>query len=180
MTKYNINNNITPDAVKQFRKRLGLTQKEFSELMGVSKSTIERIEKSDQEAIGPIAVLINILSDNIDIIDEKSIPPKEGTLRMWYMYKDRKCTLIDVDELERKIKIKNYVHNIMYLAFGSNNHPSYEDYEEFLKSRCFPETRDKMKIELAALNIPFYDPFMIIEKTKGRMAEDDFWIYIER
>lgn len=68
----------------------------------------------------------------------------------------------------------------MFLAFGANNSPSYEDYEEFLKSRCFPETRDKIKIQLEALNIPFYDPMMIIEKTEGRMAEDDFWIYIER
>ena len=27
---------------------------------------------------------------------------------------------------------------------------------------------------------PFYDPIMIIEKTEGRMAEDNFWIRIER
>ena len=25
----------------------------------------------------------------------------------------------------------------------------------------------------------FYDPFLIIKKTEGRMAEDDFWIRIE-
>lgn len=40
--------------------------------------------------------------------------------------------------------------------------------------------RDKMKIHLQALGIPFYDPMLIIEKTGGRMAEDDFWIDIER
>ena len=28
--------------------------------------------------------------------------------------------------------------------------------------------------------VPFYDPIMIIEKTEGRMAEDNFWIRIER
>ena len=33
---------------------------------------------------------------------------------------------------------------------------------------------------LKELNLPFYDPFMIIQKTQGRMAEDDFWIQIER
>ena len=36
-----------------------------------------------------------------------------------------------------------------------------------------------MKIMLEALNLPFYDPFLIIQKTEGRMAEDDFWIQIE-
>ena len=34
--------------------------------------------------------------------------------------------------------------------------------------------------ELRELDLPFYDPMMIIEKTEGRMAEDDFWIQIER
>ena len=37
-----------------------------------------------------------------------------------------------------------------------------------------------MKILLEELNLPFYDPLMIIQKTKGKMAEDDFWIEIER
>ena len=42
------------------------------------------------------------------------------------------------------------------------------------------EIRDKMKLILKDLGLPFYDPIMIIEKTEGRMAEDDFWIRIER
>lgn len=32
----------------------------------------------------------------------------------------------------------------------------------------FPRTRDKMKIILEELNLPFYDPFLIIQKRKGR------------
>ncbi|MBR2853648.1 MAG: transcriptional regulator, partial [Clostridia bacterium] len=87
---------------------------------------------------------------------------------------------IDVDELARDVRITNYIANPLYRAFGVNTEPSFEDYEEFLKSRCFPETRDKIKLELKELGIPFYDPLMIIEKTQGRMAEDDFWIRLER
>ena len=68
----------------------------------------------------------------------------------------------------------------MFRAFGVNETPSFEDYEEFIESRCFPRTRDKMKIMLEGLGIPFYDPILIVEKTGGRMAEDDFWIKIER
>ena len=52
-------------------------------------------------------------------------------------------------------------------------------YEEFVEGRCFPRTRDKMKIMLDALELPFYEPIMIIRKTEGRMAEDDFWIKVE-
>ena len=68
----------------------------------------------------------------------------------------------------------------MFKAFGIEENPSYNMYLEFLESRCFPATRDKMKLILQDLDLPFYDPFMIIEKTEGRMAEDDFWIKIEK
>ena len=68
----------------------------------------------------------------------------------------------------------------MLRAFGVNNEPDYDDYEQFLESRCFPRTRDKMKLELKRLDIPFYDPILIIEKTLGRMEEDEFYIEIER
>ena len=54
-----------------------------------------------------------------------------------------------------------------------------KEFAEFIESRCFPRERDKMKLILKDLNIPFYDPIMIIKKTEGRMAEDNFWIKIE-
>ena len=37
-----------------------------------------------------------------------------------------------------------------------------------------------MKLELKRLGLPFYDPLLIVEKTEGRMAEDDFWLKVER
>lgn len=101
-------------------------------------------------------------------------------VRMWYMYKNKVCTLIDVDEVKQIVQIKNYADNIMFRAFGSNQKPDIEDYREFLESRCFPRTRDKMKLVLRDLGIPFYDPYLIIQKTEGRMAEDEFWIRIEK
>lgn len=90
------------------------------------------------------------------------------------------CTVIDVNEMKRLVKIRNYTDNVMFRAFGTTEEPGYQDYLNFLESRCFPESRDKMKLILKDLKLPFYDPFMIIEKTEGRMAEDDFWIRIER
>lgn len=52
-------------------------------------------------------------------------------------------------------------------AFGRNTEPDYKDYKEFLESRCFQGTRDKMKVELKKLDIPFYDPILIIETQRA-------------
>nr|MCR4704616.1 transcriptional regulator [Lachnospiraceae bacterium] len=87
---------------------------------------------------------------------------------------------IDVDEMNRRVEIRNYTNDILFRAFGKNTEPTFEDYEEFIESRCFPKTRDKIKLELEHLDIPFYDPILIIEKTQGRMADDRFWIRLER
>ena len=101
-------------------------------------------------------------------------------MRLWYYYKNEVCTIIDVDERKHIVKVYNYTGDDMLKAFGKKPQISYEMYEEFLESRCFPRERDKMKLKLRELDIPFYDPMMIIEKTEGRMAEDEFWIKIER
>lgn len=166
--------------IKRVRNKLRMTQKEFAELVGCSKPTVERWEMSKNKITGPIVLLLQMIENNEDYVRGLVIPEKEFPLRLWYMHNQMVCTLIDVNETERRISIKNYTNNIMFRAFGANVSPSYQDYQEFLESRCFPEGRDKMKLVLKDLDLPFYDPFMIIEKTEGRMAEDDFWIKIER
>lgn len=177
---YNIPNKLAPSRMREFRKKMKMSQAEFAAFVGVSRPTIERAEKSSELIVGPLAMLVNILADNVDYIKTQEFPTKELPLRLFYMYDDKCCTLIDVDEANQQIRIKNFVTNIYFLAFGANKNPSYEDYTEFLESRCFPATRDKMKIQLEMLGLPFYDPLLIIEKTNGRMAEDNFWIKIER
>ncbi len=167
----------TAEEIKKTRTRLGLTQKEFAALVGASKPTVERWEMSDKSIAGQIAVLLPLLTS--DYVDRHRIPHRTKPLRMWYMYKDTICTLIDVDDRQQRVDIKNYVSNPQFRAFGCNDNPSYADYQDFLASRCFPETRDKMKIILDDLDLPHYDAFLIIQKTKGKMAEDDFWILIE-
>lgn len=178
--KYNIANTIAAEEIKAFRKYLEMTQGEFAAFLGVSKPTVERMEKSIDPIVGPTAILIHILSEQENWLLQKKIPVRQTPLRLWYMYREERCALIDVDDANQKVNVINYATNIHFRPFGVLKDPTYEDYLEFLKSRCFPDTRDKMKIQLEALGIPFYDPMMIIEKTKGRMAEDDFWIQIER
>ena len=179
MDKYAIPNYITAGDIKRVRKSLDLSQKEFANLIGCSKPTIERWESGKENVTGPIVLLLQMIDENSDYIDEIKIPEKKYPIRLFYMFKQRICTIIDVDEFNKDIKIKNYTKHLMFRAFGINEKPTFDDYNDFLKSRCFPETRDKLKLVLEDLNIPFYDPFLIIKKTEGRMAEDDFWIRIE-
>ena len=171
---------ITGKDIKEIRKRLELTQKEFAGLINVSVPTIERWEVSEKEITGPITLLLLLLAENTMLADDLQIPEKRFPLRMWYMHEEKVCTLIEVDEQNRQVFIRNYTNRIMFRAFGRVEKPTYEQYEEWLESRCFPRQRDGMKLMLREYSIPFYDPMLIVEKTEGRMEEDNFWIKIER
>ena len=178
--EYVINKDITGKDIKRVRELLGMTQKEFAAFSRCSKRTIENWETKDEKIKGPIVTLVEILLRKPEIAERLTVKPNELKLRLWYMYENTVCTVIDVDELRRIVKIQNFIDNPLFRAFGVNTEPDYEEYEEFLKSRCFPDSRDKIKLELKRLGLPFYDPIMIIEKTEGRMAEDKFRIRIER
>lgn len=178
--KYAVPEYVTADDIKRVRKLLGLTQKDFAALIGCSRPTVERWEGGDGKATGPLVLLLRMLEDHPEYVQKIAIPEQQYPVRLWYMHRQKICTVIDVDEIQRKVQIRNYTNHAMFCAFGVNEQPTYQDYQAFLESRCFPESRDKMKLVLKDLGLPFYDPFLIIEKTEGRMAEDDFWIRIER
>lgn len=175
-----ISDTLLGEDIKSIRKKLDLTQVQFAELVNVSKKTIERWESGEKPVTGPIVTLVKILAEYPQIPENLRIPERIYPMRLWYMYKQEACTVIDVDERNRKVCIQNYTNNYIFRAFGWDEKPTFEQYEEFLESRCFPRSRDKMKLILKDLDLPFYDPLMIIEKTQGKMAEDDFWIRIER
>ena len=99
------------------------------------------------------------------------------------MYQNKPCTAIDVNFLQNKIKIQNYTKDILHRAFGVKESPTWEDFHIFLQDRWFPKTRGNVRTVLAGLGLQDYDPLQIVEKTKGRTAEDDLWLkfqYYER
>ncbi len=179
MKKYAVPEYALAKDIKRVRSIYDMTQKEFADFIGVSKPTIERWEASKDKITGPIVFLLSILEENTQYINNLIIPPKKYPTRMFYMHGQKISTLIDVNMITQKIYIKNYTDNIIFRAFGVNENPTYDDFQEFLESRCFPKTRDKLKLYLRELDIPFYDPLTIIEKTEGKMADDDFWIKME-
>ena len=180
MKNYAVADSITAETIKGIRKKLQLTQFQFADLVNVSSKTVERWEMGKKEITGPVVTLIKILEEYPQIEENLKVPERKYPMRLWYMFRQEICTVIDVDERMRKLTVYNYTNSILKRAFGRNDQPTFEQYEEFLESRCFPKSRDKMKRILRELELPFYDPLMIIEKTQGRMAEDEFWIRIER
>ena len=103
--------------------------------------------------------------------------PAEGyTLRLTYMYQQHPCTIIDVDFLNQRIMVQNKTKDMLHRAFGVIEKPTWNDFELFLKERCFPATRGNAKEILKELQLTSYDPLQIAEKTRGRIAEDDMWL----
>lgn len=178
--KYAIKKAIFGNDIKDFRKKYAISTKELANILNVSSRTIEGWETSNSEISGPIVLLLKMLDENTEYLNDLIIPEKKYGLRLYYMENGNINTVIDVDMLNRKVEFKNYTNNIIKRAFGNKEKVTYEEYEDFLKSRCFPSSRDKLKIELKKLDIPYYDPLLIIEKTKGRMSEDNLYIEIER
>lgn len=178
--QYAIANTITGQEIKRLRKSLGLTQKEFAQFVNVSVKTVERWEIQKQPIKGEIVTLCRLLREDCGCVVRYRVPEQKEPLRLWYGQGEDVYTIIDVSPRHRQVTIHNFTQDFLRRAFGRIENPSYEQYEAFLKSRCFPESRDKMKLMLEELNLPFYDPLMIVEKTEGRMADDDFWLRVER
>ena len=103
-------------------------------------------------------------------------PSEEYRLRITYLYRQQPCTMIYVNFFANRIKIVNRTGDILHRAFGVVEEPDWEQFEIFLRERCFPQTRANAKELLEALGIDNYDPLQIVEKTQGRMAEDSMWM----
>ncbi|MCU6762603.1 Uncharacterised protein [uncultured Roseburia sp.] len=100
------------------------------------------------------------------------------TMQIQFMHDEQLCTIINIDFKHKQIYIENQTDRVLWKAFGVVEKPDWEQFEYFLESRCFPRTRANAKEMLKELGIDSYDPLQIIEKTKGRMAEDHHWLKI--
>jgi len=89
------------------------------------------------------------------------------------------CSTIYADFTERSVAVENRNVSIIKTAFGNNLLPSWEDFQNFLAERCVPRERAGLREYLEALGLDEYDPLAIIEKTSGRMAEDQQWLTID-
>lgn len=100
---------------------------------------------------------------------------------MVFKYKnhDKICSIITVDYKTEKVSVTNYTDNFIFKAFGNNENPTMSDFNNFLESRCFPRTRDNLKMHLRELGLDYYDPLSIVKKTKGILEGDYFSLEIK-
>lgn len=99
--------------------------------------------------------------------------------RFSYYDGDKLCTKIGADFTEKIVVAENFTDNIVKTAFGMNKMPTWVDFMNFLEERCIPNGRGGLREYLEAIGLERYDPVQILEKTKGKMAEDNQWIETE-
>ena len=135
----------------QLPHRKGIGNTEIAKQIGVSRQTIYKyIYNAEHFSTDP-----------------------DFTMRMNFMNGQQLCTVIDIDFKHEIVRMKNYTDRIPLRAFGVVENPSWADFEEFLKERCLPASRAGLKDILREMEVPFFDPLLIIEKTNGRMAGDN-------
>lgn len=89
------------------------------------------------------------------------------------------CSTIYTDFTEQTVAVENQAVPLIKTAFGNNPFPTWEDFQRFLAERCVPRQRAGLREYLEVLGLEEYDPLSMIEKTGGRMAEDQQWLTIE-
>ena len=100
-------------------------------------------------------------------------------LQFFYYDGDILCSLVAADFTDQTLCTENYVSDVIKTAFGNNEVPTWNDFQNFLEERCIPRARAGLREYLEALGLDKYDPLEIIKKTSGRMAEDKQWIKIQ-
>ena len=101
-------------------------------------------------------------------------------VRLFRFYSgDQLCTTIYADFTDETLTAQNHINAPVKTAFGQNVMPSWEDFQAFLEDRCIPRARAGLLEYLDVIGVGEYDPLLIIEKTAGRMAEDDQWLEME-
>lgn len=78
-----------------------------------------------------------------------------------------------------KIICKNYTDCLIKKPFLNIDKPTLEDYDYLLESRVFPRERANCKELLKGLEIEYYSPYLICEKTRGVLTDDHCWIRFE-
>ena len=172
--------NILPEEIHALRKRLNLTQRDFGALLGVSAKTIERWESEDKPVTGPVVTLARILWEYPQIVERLEVPKKEMPYRFWFCWRDYRCTLIDVDDKKRQIRVKDFTLDHTKKAFGVVSRPDYEDFEELVATRCgIGGNSLQLKNVLKENGLTAYDPLVILRNTQGRLPDDEFSLIVE-
>ncbi len=93
-----------------------------------------------------------------------------------FMDGNRILTEIIIDSAQRTVSIINHTDDVFERAFGTNDSPTIQDFNEFVKSRAFPYNMDNREVVLKTYDIRKDDDLQIVKELRGRRCNDDFWI----
>ena len=159
------------------KRKNGVTVSKLAEEYGVSRQTMSAYLNADEKE-NTNEIIYRTYKKWVEANKEfcHSHQVTDYLMRLEYMCGNELCSSILVNFEKKEIAVVNHTKDIIHQAFGVKAKPDWEDFEYFLESRCFPRGRDYLKDILRDLELDFYDPLAIIEKTNGRMAEDKQWI----
>lgn len=130
---------ISVNEVVAIRKLHGLTTREFAAILNVNIKTIERWEKGVSTPSGTAATILDLIKRYPETINQLKVDKMPFDLRFKIYANTEIPTLvcvIDVNEVDRLVELKNYTGVIDDLPFGDNLMPNYEDYDSFIRSLC--------------------------------------------
>ncbi len=116
---------------------------------------------------------------DIDAFIRRGCALEEKIVLLSYFDADKLCTKIAANYSSKSVCIENYSSDYLQTAFGRMGKPTWQNYLDFLESRCISRSRGGLREYLEALGLAEYDPLEIIKKTSGKMAEDQHWIKVE-
>lgn len=106
--------------------------------------------------------------------NKHSVKNKVVNYSFIYMYKNEEISKITV-YMDESVTVVNYTDEDWKLPFLFDN-VSRDDVNMLLKGRVFDEGRPDKDDLLRDMGVPFYDPLMIVRKTRGVMIKDYFWL----
>ena len=100
-------------------------------------------------------------------------------MKLKYMWKNDCVADIEYDFMSRKVFVINYTDVIWKRPFGVHLDPSFQDFENFLESRCFPKDRVNRDQLLEDMGLFAYSPYGIVKIMHGVQSDDYGWILFE-
>lgn len=159
---------LTSEEVKNIRLRLGLRTGELAQLCGVNIKTVERWENGESKVHGAAAAYISMLYRFPSLMERITVPDMPFDLRLFCYKKGLNPELvciIDVNEADRFVELINYTDRVEDLPFEKVTRPSWEEYNQFIKSVCSRYRKNR-----------FADPIEELMKTGG---EGEFTIVVQ-
>lgn len=141
--------------------------------MGIGEERREVVLSFDGERITVSAAL------DMEEYAEKKMAMGHQLYSLRYYDGSQLCTLIYADFTDKTIQAENQTKTLIKTAFGKKAIPTWEDFMVFLEERCIPRGREGLQDYLADMGLGEYNPWEILKRTKGRMAEDQQWLEIE-